>query len=294
LLRAQREDTMQQASTLRHALKQPSLLVAPGAYDCISARLIEQGGYPAVYMSGGCSAMMLGYPDYGLVSMTEMVENAGRIAGAVRVPVIADADTGFGNELNVTRTVREYEARGVAGIQIEDQTFPKRCGHLEGKTVIPRAEFVRKIAAAAAARRSPDTVIIARTDARATDGLDEAVARMNACFDAGADVAFVEAPQSMDEVARIPSLVKGPCLLNFVVGGKSPSSDLQEVEAMGYRIAIVPALMLMATIGACDLALAELARTKRHPAPAGGMTVASMMQRLGGEEWDAVSRRFGV
>jgi len=284
---------MEQAKKLRQALNDGIFIVAPGAYDCISARLIEQAGYPAVYMSGGCSAMMLGYPDYGLTTMTEMADNAGRIANAVRVPVIADADTGFGNELNMTRTVREYESRGVAAIQIEDQTFPKRCGHLEGKTVVPRADFVRKITAAVEARKG-DMLIIARTDARATDGLDEAIARMNECFAAGADVAFVEALQSLEETRIVPERVKGPCLLNFVVGGRSPAGDLQDVARMGYRIAIVPALTIMATLGACDVALKELRTTHRHPAPPDGITLAGMFQRLGAEEWDAVSRRFGI
>ena len=205
----------------------------------------------------------------------------------------ADADTGFGNELNMTRTVREYESRGVAAIQIEDQTFPKRCGHLEGKTVVPRADFVRKITAAVEARKG-DMLIIARTDARATDGLDEAIARMNECFAAGADVAFVEALQSLEETRIVPERVKGPCPLNFVVGGRSPAGDLQDVERMGYRIAIVPALTIMATLGACDAALKELRTTHRHPAPPDGITLAGMFQRLGAEEWDVVSRRFGI
>jgi 2-methylisocitrate lyase-like PEP mutase family enzyme len=283
---------MSPARRLRHALAQSTLIVAPGAYDCISARLIEQAGYPAVYMSGGCSAMMLGYPDYGLVTMSEMADNAGRIAGAVSVPVIADADTGYGNELNVTRTVREYESRGVAAIQIEDQTFPKRCGHLAGKQVIAAADFAKKIAAAVAARRDPDTLIVARTDARAAHGLDESVDRMNAAFDAGADVAFVEALQSGEEIERVPKLVRGPCLLNFVVGGNTPPLDLASVEGMGYRIAIAPALMLMATIGACDAALAQLRSTRRHPPPPAGLTIAGMMNRLGGDAWNEISTRY--
>jgi 2-methylisocitrate lyase-like PEP mutase family enzyme len=280
------------ASALRARLREDSLIDAPGAYDCITARLIEQAGYPAVYMSGGCSAMMLGYPDYGLATMTEMAENAGRIAQSVEVPVIADADTGYGNELNATRTVHEYEMRGVAAIQIEDQVFPKRCGHLDGKQVVPREEFIRKISAAVAARQNPDTIIVARTDARAPEGMDEAVLRMNEALEAGADVAFLEAPQSPNELESVPRRVRGPCLLNLAPGGKSPVPGLAEVERMGYRIAIVPALLLMSIIDRCDAALAELRETLRHPSPPGGMTIRQMMNRLGGDEWNEVSERY--
>src|ERR1700739_540825 len=167
------------------------MVVAPGAYDCITARLIEQAGFPAVYMTGAGTAATLGYPDYGLVTMSEMAENAGRLAAAVSVPVIADADTGYGNELNVTRTVREYEKRGVAGLHIEDQDFPKKCGHLDGKVVIPLDDYLAKIRAAAAARSNPDFLLIARTDSRAVIGFEEAVTRMNAALKAGATLGFL-------------------------------------------------------------------------------------------------------
>lgn len=285
---------MNTAARLRRDLADRRLIVAPGAWDCVTARLIEQAGFPAVYMSGGCSAMMLGYPDYGLATMSEMADNAGRIARSVRVPVIADADTGYGNELNTTRTVREYEMRGVAAIQIEDQVFPKRCGHLDGKQVVPRAEFVRKIAAAVAARESADTLIVARTDARAPEGMDEAVARMNEALAAGADVAFLEAPQSLEELQAIPRRIAGPCLLNLAPGGRSPVPGLDEVERMGFRIAIVPALLLMSMMDRCDTVLAELRDTRIHPAPPGGMTIRQMMNRLGGDEWNEVSARYKV
>ena len=160
---------------LRALLQQDGVLVAPGAYDCVGARVIEQAGFPAVYMTGAGTAATLGYPDYGLITMSEMAENAGRLATAVRVPVIADADTGYGNELNVTRAVREYERRGVAGLHIEDQGFPKKCGHLDNKAVIPLDEFLAKVRAAAAARTNPDFLLIARTDARAVIGFEDAV-----------------------------------------------------------------------------------------------------------------------
>src|ERR1700681_1416257 len=168
---------MTQASRFRALLHQERMVVAPGAYDCITAKLIEQAGFSAVYMTGAGTAATLGYPDYGLLTMSEMADNAGRLDAAVEVPVIADADTGYGNELNVTRTVREYEKRGIAGIHIEDQGFPKKCGHLDDKEIVPREQYLAKVRAAAAARRDPDFLVIARTDSRAVGGLDEAGAR---------------------------------------------------------------------------------------------------------------------
>src|SRR5215813_14964652 len=211
---------MSRAKKFRELLRRDDLIIAPGAYDCITARTIAQAGFDAVYMTGAGTAAMLGYPDFGLVTMSEMAENAGRLAAAASVPVIADADTGYGNELNVTRTVREYEKRGVAGLHIEDQGFPKKCGHLDDKTVIPLDEYVAKIRAAAAARSNPDFLLIARTDSRAVIGFEEAVTRVNAALAAGADMAFLEAPQTVAEIEAVPKLVKGPCLLNVVSGGK--------------------------------------------------------------------------
>src|SRR5579863_6189818 len=223
---------MTQAARLRELLRQDGMVVAPGAYDCITARLIEHAGFAAVYMTGAGTAAALGYPDFGLVTMSEMVANAGRIAAAVDLPVIADADTGYGNELNVVRTVREYEQRGVAGMHIEDQGFPKKCGHLENKAIIPLEDYVAKIRAAVGARRDRDFVVIARTDARAVLGFEEAVRRANASLDAGADMAFVEAPQTLEEVASVPRLVHGPCMLNMVWRGKTPDVALDEAQKM--------------------------------------------------------------
>ena len=283
---------MTQASRVRELLHRDGMVVAPGAYDCITAKLIAQAGFEAVYMTGAGTAAMLGYPDFGLVTMSEMVGNARRIAAAVDVPVIADADTGYGNELNVFRTVREYETAGVAGIHIEDQGFPKKCGHLDDKEIVPREDWLAKIRATAAGRRDPDFAIIARTDARAVAGFDEAIARANAALAAGADMAFVEAPQTIDEVAAVPRLVKGPCLLNVVYGGKTPDLDLRQAEAMGYKLAIVPGLLLKCVVGICDEKLAELRAIHRHPAPPKEMSVREMFQRVGAEEWDARRTQF--
>jgi 2-methylisocitrate lyase-like PEP mutase family enzyme len=247
-----------------------------------------------VYMTGAGTAATLGYPDYGLLTMSEMADNAGRIAAAVDVPVIADADTGYGNELNATRTVREYERRGVAGLHIEDQGFPKKCGHLDNKTIVSLDEYLAKIRAAVAAKRDPDFFIIARTDSRAVLGFEEAVRRANAALAAGADMAFVEAPQTLEEVAAVPRLVKGPCLLNVVWRGKTPEVAFGDAERMGYRFAIVPGMLFKAVIGVCDAALSELRRTDRHPVPVNSMTVREAFRRVGADEWDAVGDRFGV
>jgi 2-methylisocitrate lyase-like PEP mutase family enzyme len=283
---------MTRARQFRELLQRDGLTIAPGAYDCITARTIAQAGFPAVYMTGAGTAATLGYPDYGLVTMSEMADNAGRIATSVDVPVIADADTGYGNELNATRTVREYERRGVAGLHIEDQGFPKKCGHLENKVIVPRDEFLAKIRAAVAARHDPDFLVIARTDSRAVLGFDEAIARANAAIAAGADMAFVEAPQTLEEVAAVPRLVKGPCLLNVVWRGKTPDVAFDDAQRMGYKLAIVPGMLFKAVIGVCDATLKELHRTGRHPVPAESMTVRDAFRRVGADEWDAVSERF--
>jgi 2-methylisocitrate lyase-like PEP mutase family enzyme len=283
---------MSQTQRLRALLRQDGMIIAPGAYDCITARLIEQAGFTAAYMTGAGTAATLGYPDYGLVTMSEMVENAGRIASAISVPVIADADTGYGNELNVVRTVREYEKCGVAGIHIEDQGFPNRCGHLDDKVIVPLEEYLPKIRAAASAKRDKDFLVIARTDSRAVLGFEEAVRRANAALEAGADMAFVEAPQTLEEVAAVPKLVKGPCLLNIVHAGKTPELPLDDAERHGYKLAIVPGMLFKAAIVACDTALEALRTTRRYPQPVKTMTVRETFRRVGADEWDPLRERF--
>jgi 2-methylisocitrate lyase-like PEP mutase family enzyme len=280
------------ATGLRALLRGEAMVIAPGAYDGLTAKLVAQAGFPAVYMTGAGTSVSHGYPDFGLLTMSEMVENAARIVRSVDVPVIADADTGYGNELNVFRTVQEYEQRGVAGIHIEDQVTPKKCGHLDDKEIVSREDYVAKLRAAVAARRDADFMIIARTDARAVAGLEEAVARANAALAAGADMAFVEAPQTMEELAAVPKQVRGPCLLNVVRGGKTPEIDLLRAQALGYRLAIVPGLLLKAVIGACDEVLAELKARHIHPVPRNDMTVRDAFNRVGAVEWDALRSRF--
>jgi 2-methylisocitrate lyase-like PEP mutase family enzyme len=268
------------------------MITAPGAYDGITAKLIQAAGFDAIYMTGSGTAASYGYPDYGLVTLTEMAANAGRIAAAVDMPLIADADTGYGNELNVTRTVHEYERRGVASIHLEDQAFPKKCGHLDDKEVIDRDAFCAKIAAAADARHDKDFVIIARTDARAVLGFDEAIERSNAALEAGADVIFFEAMVDEDEMARVPKLVKGPCLLNHVHKGKTPPVTLARAESMGFKITILPSLLLRHVFGACEEILAKIKHDQPLPTPTGNYSPKEGFAKFGSAEWDALRTRY--
>ncbi|MBY0323988.1 MAG: isocitrate lyase/PEP mutase family protein [Reyranella sp.] len=274
---------MSNAAKLRSLLASRKMIVAPGAIDCITGRAIARAGFSAVYMTGAGTSATLGYPDYGLITMTEMVDNAQRIVNSIDIPLISDSDTGFGNELNVFRTVQEFERAGVAAIHIEDQVFPKKCGHLDNKELVSREDFVAKIRAAAAARKSKDFTVIARTDSRAVIGLDEAVERANAALANGADVAFVEAPQTMAEIEAVPKRVKGPCLLNVVRGGKTPEIDFETAERMGYAIAIVPGLLLGGIIQTCDRLLGDLKEGKFPPVSG---SPAKTFARFGAAEWD--------
>jgi 2-methylisocitrate lyase-like PEP mutase family enzyme len=282
---------MSKGKIFREAMKR-GMVSAPGAYDCITARAIDRAGFDAVYMTGSGTAATLGYPDYGLITMSEMVDNAGRIARAIKLPVIADADTGYGNELNAIRTVREYEMRGVAGIHIEDQGFPKKCGHLEDKVIAPVDDYVAKIRAAVSAKVDRDFLIIARTDSRAVLGFEEAIKRANLALEAGADMAFVEAPQSLEEVTAVPRLVKGPCLLNMVWRGKTPDLSLAEAEKIGYKLMILPGLLSRTVVGACDAALHELKAQGRHPTPASDITPQQGFRMNGADEWDRYRTEF--
>lgn len=286
------------ASSLRDALSGGPMILAPGAYDGLTARLVAERGFPAVYMTGAGTAVAHGYPDYGLLTMTEMVDNAARMTAAVDIPVIADADTGYGNELNVVRTVREYARAGVAAIHIEDQTFPKRCGHLSGKEIVDREPWLRKIQAAVECRPDPGLLIIARTDARAVAGLAEAVDRARAALALGADVAFVEAPQTIEEIAAVPAAAGGPCLFNVVPGGRSPEVSLSDLQDWGYRIAIFPSLLITQVVASCERALSELVQDSGgQPASAaddirGGP--AALFERVGAQEWDRLRERYGT
>ena len=234
--------------------------MAPGAYDVLSAKVVEMAGFDAVYMTGyGTSASILGQPDVGLLTMNEMVEHARNIAQAVDIPVLADGDTGYGNPLNIRRTVSEYERAGVCAIQLEDQVFPKRCGHMLGRKVIAMEEMVQKIKAATDARRDEDFVIIARTDARTSFGLEEALRRGQAYRDAGADVIFIESPENVEELKAINEAFRGtPTLANMIEGGRTPVLPAEELEALGFALAIYPTGPLYAATKAVKDYMAEL------------------------------------
>ena len=282
--------------SLRPLLAGPEPILAPGAYDALTARLVEEAGFPTVYMTGfGTSAALLGRPDVGLLTLSQMADNAARIADAVEVPVIADADTGYGNPLNVIHTVHAYERAGVSAVHIEDQVAPKRCGHMEGKRVIPATEMAEKIRAAVEARRSADFLLIARTDARAVEGLESALRRARAYREAGADVLFVEAPQTEDEVAAIARAFPDvPLLFNWLEGGgKSPSVPLARLRELGYRIIIFPLGALFTAAKAVRALLATI-RTEGTPASAfGGMLSFQEFNKLVGlEEIRAMDERF--
>lgn len=235
-------------------------LVLPGCYDALGARLIEQAGFEGVYMTGfGTTASLLGRPDVGLLGLSEMVDNARRISAAVDVPVLADADTGYGNQINVIRTVQEYERAGVGGIHIEDQVLPKKCGHMENKQVVSSDQMVAKIAAAVAARQDDDFVVIARTDARAPHGLDEAIDRARRCHEAGADVLFVEALQGEEEIEIVAREFAGvPLLFNWAEGGKTPPLNYARITELGFAIVIMPIGTLLAATRAMQQFLARL------------------------------------
>jgi carboxyvinyl-carboxyphosphonate phosphorylmutase len=288
---------MMRASTmLRDRLREPDCLIAPGAADPMVARLVEQAGFGAVYMTGSGTALArYGFPDVGLVTMTEMVENARAIASAVSIPVIADAGTGYGNALNVRRTVREYERAGVAAIHLEDQVFPKKCGHLAGKRVIPAAEMVQKVRAACEARTDPDFVIIARCDALAVAGMEEALRRGHAYAEAGADVIFIEAPTTMDEIARIGQAFRVPLLFNMSTSGKTPCLSGAELTRLGYKIMILPNFTTLAAIRAVRGVLAEIKRVG-STATLGDRcaTFREFMELAGLAEIQEAERRYGM
>ena len=253
---------MKTTTALRHLLRQPGILVAPGAYDCLTARLIEREGFAAVYMTGaGTAVTRVGKADLGFASLSEMLANASAITSTISVPLIADADTGYGGPLNVYRTIREYEKAGVAALHIEDQSFPKRCGHLDGKEVVPIADMVTKIYAACEARTDDDFVLIVRTDALAVTGIDDTLRRCAAFAEAGADVLFVEALRSQQDIDRVRREIDVPLLYNFVEHGKSPLIPAPQLEALGFKIVIFPGSIMLSV---CTLAQRVLREIRQH------------------------------
>jgi carboxyvinyl-carboxyphosphonate phosphorylmutase len=283
-------------SRLRELIAAPGPLVAPGAYDALSARLVEQAGFDVVYMTGfGTTAALLGRADVGLLSAAEMVDNARRLVAAVDVPVIADADTGYGNAVSVVRTVRDYERAGVAGLHLEDQVSPKRCGHMTGKAVIEKAEMVGKIRAAVAARTDPELVLIARTDAAAVHGLDDALDRARAYAEAGADLLFVEAPTSEADLARVAAELGdvAPLVFNWAEGGRTPPLPLDRIGELGFALVLFPIGALLAATAGIRALLATL-RAEGTPAAAlpGLPSFDEFTAMVGLPEIEDLGRRF--
>ena len=285
-------------SRLRELLSGGPPVLAPGAYDALSARLVELAGFDVVYMTGfGTTASLIGRPDVGLLSGAEMVDNARRIVGAVDVPVIADADTGYGNAINVLHTVRSYEQAGVAGLHLEDQVTPKKCGHMSGKAVISTDEMTAKLRAAVAVRRDPDLLLIARTDAAAVHGLSDALDRARAYAEAGADVLFVEAPTSEADIERVATELRGvaPLVLNWAEGGRTPPIPLPRIAELGFALVLFPIGTLLAATAGMRSLLATL-RSAGTPIPAmpGLPTFDEFTELIGLPEVTALEQRFAA
>ena len=284
----------QRRTALKRALSGTSIVVAPGVFDGVSARLADRMGFTALYMTGyGTVASSLGLPDAGIATFTEMSARAGMIAGITSTPLIADADTGYGGLLNVRHTVRGYESAGVCAIQIEDQEFPKKCGHMLGRRVVAIADMVAKIRVACDSRDDPDFLIIARTDARTTHGLDEALRRGEAYARAGADLLFIESPESIEEMERIGRAFDRPLVANMVEGGRTPVLPAAELERIGYRLAIFPALGFLAATAAMELAFTSLRDKRSSLDPGVPLYEFQAMSRLMGfDEVSAFDRKY--
>jgi 2-methylisocitrate lyase-like PEP mutase family enzyme len=285
---------MNSRQVLKQLFQRDRLLVAPGCFDGLSARLVEEAGFEAAYLSGGALARSMGIPDIGLVTMSEVIERAAQVVAAVKIPIIADADTGYGNAVNLVRSVKEFERTGVAAIHIEDQITPKRCGHLDGKEVIPLAEMEKKLQAALASRSDPDFLIIARTDARGVHGFDDAIRRGRAFAELGVDAVFVEAPQSEAELEEIPrALPNVPLLVNVFKGGKTPMLPVERLQQMGYRIAIYPSETQRAAIHAMRQALGLLKREGTTEKMDDALTTFKERDKVVGlDEWQQLEKQY--
>jgi len=270
----------------RELLRQKGIIRSLGAHDVFTARLIEAAGLETVFLGGfGTSASLLGLPDVGFITLSEMADAVRRMAQRVDIPVVADGDTGHGDLHNVVRTVREFERAGAAGILLEDQVTPKRCGHFQGKQIIPTSEMILKLRAALDARRDADFVLIARTDARAVEGIDGAIERANRYAEAGADVCFIEAPQSRQELERIPREVSRPLLVNMLTGGVTPILTVEELERLGYKIVVCPIETLLVAGKAIQRVIQSLLSRGRADLPESEMmTFAEVKQVLGLDE----------
>jgi 2-methylisocitrate lyase-like PEP mutase family enzyme len=285
---------MNSRQSLKQLLQRNKLLVAPGCFDGLSARLVEAAGFESAYLSGGAVARSMGMPDIGLVTLSETIERAAQVVATVKLPIIADADTGYGNAVNLVRTVHEFERVGVAAIHIEDQITPKRCGHLEGKEVISLAEMEKKLEAALSTRSDPDFCIIARTDARAVNGFYDAIERGRAFAKLGVDAIFVEAPQSEEELAEIPRRIPlVPILVNVFKGGKTPMLPMKRLEEMGYRIAIYPSETQRAAIHAMRKALETLKREGTTESIDDALTTFKERDQVVGlDDWQRIEKQY--
>ena len=283
--------------SLKTRLSQPEILIAPGVYDGLTAALAEQAGFEALYLSGAAVAYTrLGRPDIGLSTLSEMLDTLALITDRVALPIIIDADTGHGNALNAQRTMRLFERAGASALQVEDQTFPKRCGHLGDKSLIPMAEMVGKIAAMADARRSAETLIIARTDAIAVEGFDAALERAEAYVTAGADALFIEAPRSGDELARVAQVFRGrvPLMANMVEGGATPIKSAADLQALGFDLVIFPGGIVRAlALAAQDYYRSLRAHGSNQPFADRMLDFNGLNDRLGTADLLATGRRFG-
>ena len=280
---------------LRELIARPGALMAPGVADALNARLVKRHGFEAIYMTGaGTTAVRLGMPDVGLLTMTEMIDNAARIADASGLPLIADADNGYGGVLNVRRTIQGYERAGAAGVHLEDQVIPKRCGHLAGKQLVPVEEMTAKLRAAADARSDKDFVLIARTDAIAVEGFDAALERAGRYREAGADVLFVEAPNA-EQLPKIAPRLKAPLLYNMATSGKTPFLPKGEIERLGFKIIIYPNWLMLAAIRAASEVLATLKETGSIASVASGVpSFKEFFDLLGMPEVQDLEARYGV
>ncbi len=286
---------MRQSTRLRQMLDEPEIVVLPGAYDALSARLAEQAGFRAVFTTGfGFAATVLGMPDYGLLTMTETMDRVRHVVQTLGVPLVADMDTGYGNALNVVRTVRECVGLGVAGIILEDQEWPKKCGHFEGKRVIPAEEQVAKLRAAAAAREGDDLVIIGRTDARQPLGLEEAIRRGKLYREAGADVVFIEAPRSVDELREVAAAIPdAPLFANMIEGGKTPLLTSQELRELGYKLVVYPLSALFSAAKAIEDTFRALFETQSTASRRDAMVGFERFEEMiGVPGWQELERQY--
>jgi methylisocitrate lyase len=291
-----RRPIMTKGHMLREILSGPGILVLPGVHDCISAKLAERAGFGVAFTSGfGISGASLGRPDYGFLTATEMITSVSRITASVGIPVVADIDTGYGNALNVMRTVEDVVAAGAAGIILEDQVWPKKCGHFEGKRVIPMEEHAEKIRAAVLARGESGLVIIGRTDSRAPNGLGDAIRRGRAYYEAGADVVFIEAPESVEELKEIAAAFPGvPLFANMVEGGKTPILTARELGELGFKIAVFPLAALFSATKAIESCFAYL---RKHGTTAGYGDMLSFKdfeEIIDVPKYRELEKRFGV